>query len=63
MYAAAMVFSMAIACGENQAGNNNGNDTAPGVVVPPVPDTSGVVTTPPVNDSMSVNSDSQEISR
>lgn len=57
-----LLASGVVSCNE-QSGDGAGNDTPPGVVQPPVTDTSAVKRTPPVNDSNVINPDSMGISR
>lgn len=51
-----------VAC--NPTGSDeSGNDSIPGVVKPPIDDSSAIKSTPPVNDSNVVNTDSLGNSR
>ena len=56
------LFAILIGC-NNESANNNRTDTLPGVVQPPVPDTSAVKRLPPVGDSNVIDTDSTGISR
>lgn len=61
-YLAAYLLLMLAACG-SPGTTENASDSLPGVVTPPAPDTSAVLSPPPVNDSNVVNTDSAGTSR
>lgn len=62
LFASCAAVTGFVSCNE-RSGTASGNDTLPGVVQPPVTDTSAVKRTPPVYDSNVINPDSMGISR